>query len=538
MSDVASAFTHLVLPLLAPVAAANAARWKSTLAKHLDAMSLRDLANHLPKESLTEQIRNRLDAPAGMECDLLGAKVWSPIDSFGVDTSKVHTFVESILSGRTLAGLESNASEFALSLRPHELSDEAIQLLNGRLGASGEGLSLVQLSQSARRRLGQAGADPNMLPRIRLTKLRFVVTGMGIGLLVAEFEHLTTDAQPLTLDTIAEVLPELARVRSVREAPALAWAPFPRAFPNRPLAAPAPEPLDGGLYTLLSSLLPGIGDQLTSPPRCMSTTHRVLLSSYWGRAFTYTTVLTKQRLPDAKAAQAAAFRLSRKATSDYQPETSFVQDSVMQPFSGITHAFSEEGGALIVESDKDDKDAQFRQDLHNGVSGQCYLPLAVWSFHEHVCLLTMSAEAAEVAPSRSGSSQYKRLVEHCDRVQDFRLHYRFAHASRISQHNIIYSAWRRSLSLDRLLDDLSSDIEAARDGVRNALDERRQHILAILAIGAGLFGLSEATGVTLTAAINKEASSPTMLAAYGLCCTAYIFLASPLLRGIQIRRRL
>ena len=184
----------------------------------------------------------------------------------------------------------------------------------------------------------------------------------------------------------------------------------------------------------------------------------------WERIFCYTAVLLDQPMPDEESRNLLAWRLSRKYTDDYAPSPAITAHPTLRPFATVCHSLDLEGGCALVErpARADGTDApEFLNNFLNTAIRTAYWPLTLLAYQEYEALLRMSSDWGGTIEkyTHPTQSEIDQLEAHQARLLCFRQHFRFTHVSRISMHNQVYERWRQALALDKMLEEVSRDVE-------------------------------------------------------------------------------
>lgn len=175
-----------------------------------------------------------------------------------------------------------------------------------------------------------------------------------------------------------------------------------------------------------------------------------------GRIFTFSAVQCAAETP-LEALPAAAYRLSRRFTTDYALAAEDVGGGAVRTFDNVVHAFATQGAAVVTRSGEPEFLKQF---ISTGAT-PTYLPLALVAYHEYLQLLHLTQDCAFI-PNRSRPGEDHERANHLRyELAKFRLFFRFSHVSDIGHHNRIHRAWREALDLDRMLHELSLDVAEA-----------------------------------------------------------------------------
>ena len=118
---------------------------------------------------------------------------------------------------------------------------------------------------------------------------------------------------------------------------------------------------------------------------------------------------------------------------------------------------------MITEATPDDvgNEIEFvRQFITNSVPA-VYFPLALIAYQEYLALLRMVQGSAllPLDPAHPTDAIHQQLKDYKNELLRFRLNYRFSAASVITMHNQAYRLWREAFTLDRMLEELSGDVQ-------------------------------------------------------------------------------
>ena len=158
-----------------------------------------------------------------------------------------------------------------------------------------------------------------------------------------------------------------------------------------------------------------------------------------------------------------AYILSCSISPDQDPSDSEIKHRFMQIRKGRYNAVGMEGIACFIETPQEDQSGlsfanQFLSDHFTHV----FLPLTLWSLHEYECLLAISRRARmPIANNGPDTMALVRLNAFQAELLSFRLNWRFHHVSRISSHEVFFSAHREALGLDTLMTEVSTDVDEA-----------------------------------------------------------------------------
>jgi hypothetical protein len=357
----------------------------------------------------------------------------------------LHPHIARILGRSTEgAGVDHEQGSFR-ALQFHELTPEARNVLTGRWGQRGLGFK-VALSASARRRLGVPDGKPlTVRALINDAYLQFFRSGIGILILECSYR---CDAEDLPL---AEVILEANYVlchAGKQAINSVVWATKDEdeALKNEPAFS-----LNKFAGSLITGAVLGEADRLTLVPQqidWMTTT----------RVFTYSAVQFRSPFADSDARRQFAYRLCNKYTSDYSVHEERMRSTLVSAFDNVLHGASIEGGCVVVE----ETEVDFLKTYTSKVGRPLYLALVLVSFHEFRHLMALTQESTLYVncdePAEEDVAQLRRLKHD---LINFHLFFRFSHASMISHHNVVHKAWREAFSLDRMLEEVTSDVTEA-----------------------------------------------------------------------------
>lgn len=181
------------------------------------------------------------------------------------------------------------------------------------------------------------------------------------------------------------------------------------------------------------------------------------------------------RMSDAVPAYARrefAFRLSGNYNSHYAVSPADVVKKTQIVFNNIHFAATLQGGAVVVGSGGDDVPNHLLAYYQNAV--RCsYIPLGLLAYHEYLQLKGLLRSCAIRCATEDLETEAARIKFGRDKLLNFRLYYRFSHVSDMEHHNAVHTTWRTALSLDTMLQELSTDMAEA-DNVYMAAVKRRE----------------------------------------------------------------
>jgi hypothetical protein len=178
------------------------------------------------------------------------------------------------------------------------------------------------------------------------------------------------------------------------------------------------------------------------------------------RLFSYSALQFSADIPEQDR-RLLALRLARKYSHDYQIND-WTGTALLTPFDTVLHAISIEGGATVV-TNPDGID--FLSGYVTNVAANVYRPLAAISYHEFVILMEFTSSSVfedDLGTAALNLTGYVKYFEGLrDKLLQFRSRYRFSHASMVTMHNLVHSAWRTSLGLETMLADVDRDVADA-----------------------------------------------------------------------------
>lgn len=191
------------------------------------------------------------------------------------------------------------------------------------------------------------------------------------------------------------------------------------------------------------------------------------------RFFSFAYARVSDEVP-AQARRELAFRLSGNYNSHYAVSAKDVIKKTQVVFNNIHFAATLQGGAVVVGAEGDETPNHLLAYYQNAV--RCsYIPLGILAYHEYLQLKHLLSNCAVPCATDDLELEAARIKLGRDRLLNFRLYYRFSHVSDMAHHNTIHGAWRSALSLDTMLQELSTDMSEA-DNVYMAAVKRRDEL--------------------------------------------------------------
>jgi hypothetical protein len=196
--------------------------------------------------------------------------------------------------------------------------------------------------------------------------------------------------------------------------------------------------------------------------------------------------------------------LARHYSTDYVISPDIGGVVFVADFETVRHVVALEGAATIVGAASDPSElASFVRNFKTVAFRRHYVPIALLARHEHAFLVARTSASVLPDNEKEGSDQ---VVQRLERLRGdshfFRLRYRFSELSFITMHNALNHAFRKVLNLDRMMEELSSDVASVEAFIREVRDaeyrqreeeKHRRYYGATLIGGAALAGLTAYT---------------------------------------------
>lgn len=425
-----------------------------------------------------EKVREKAQKKAEKLPALLQSKVWCT--STARPSKDLHFHLRKLLGVVEAGEANDDGSNGFHAHAMLELSPEAVNILTGRWQTRGPGLD-VALPKSARRRLGlPEEQDLTIGTLVEAGYLQFFKTGIGVLILECSFHHAMEG--PSSAEVILETNYRISHMEQAGGS-GLTWARNAYSREGDPEIVPPLKDLAHNLLTCRA-----LADDARLAP--------MLEKIRWpeeNRIFTYSVIQFVKPFSDTEARRQYAYRLCNTYTSDYKVHEERIRATLVSAFDNVIHGSSIEGGCILVE---EDQQVDFLKTYNSKVVRQVYLPLALISLHEFRHLLRLAQESALYVPRDNVSEhQLDKLRQIRHDLTNFRLYFRFSHASMISSHNLVHELWRKAFDLDRMLTEVSSDVDTAEKLLsQKAKDEeqRRWRVWSTVASSfAAFFALSQ-----------------------------------------------
>jgi hypothetical protein len=396
------------------------------------------------------------------------ATVWKRATSTDVGQD-FHNHIREIISGRredlaTLWTLDDTARRFLESASLYEqATDQAARVKKG--------LALT-LSKAAKQRLTNHSIESGpLLVNIRDVALTLFKTGHGFGSAIIEFERL--DRARLTALELLEAQISIVRFNKI------SW-----------VDANNGVPVAGAPFTL-SQMIRRLA---------LADAHKENAAE---RVATYAYAQFAEPVPTTDR-DVFALHLARHYTTDYVTSLNIGGVAFVADFETVRHAVALEGAATIVGSTPDTPNLpSFLENFKTGTFRRHYIPIALLAQHEHAFLVQRTSASVI---SQAEMNDYRKTVKRLEELREsslvFRLCYRFSELSFITMHNALNHAFRQVLHLDRMLEELASDVagvemhlrevQEAKDR-RNEQEKHRRFYWTTVIGSAALAGLTTFT---------------------------------------------
>jgi hypothetical protein len=389
-----------------------------------------------------------------------------------------------------LLGQPGKDERCELGLSPMKLSDKAMALLGNRKNNVG-----IPLSASAKRRIRlPLSTEPEGSGR--LPEQRWILPfafesvwlfrfGTGTGILVVEISYgapepeAGTRAAALPLLSPEAILEGNHLLGNAARETSLLWR---RSYAEKRKAEGFLPGQDFSLTALAATLTEGIA---TGGPDDFS---KARLYSYCAAT-----------LGDASPGDLLdyASRLARRYTADYAIDPASCL--CFSPFADVIHVGEYEGSASVAESRQP---IEFLADYINKVVRPTLFPMLVLAQHEQAFLLHLVETCSTGYLQKNDERERATFLERQrERYLEYRLHYRFDHAARLTPQNGVFHLWRNALRSDAIAADLDSDLkkiaeielEKHRDRLEQqaASQYRWERIKVAIVSGAGVYLVAE-----------------------------------------------
>jgi hypothetical protein len=387
------------------------------------------------------------------------APVWEWAD-WGV-SSDLHPYVRSILDSRPYEGRTGSADDRRVDkARILRTSQFAVNLLAGvyRHAAPEPDTAAGRYPQR-----GMALADHHPLVPVRISEISVHLFRTGTGIAVVSL-HLTERRGSVPIDprALVETLPLLCDER--RNPPPLSW-----------------REIDSARFSLRDI----VGHLIGNPSHATVAGKTGCRLAERERTYSYCALQVAG--PPESEWRDIAVRLSRHYNYHYRLPPDFTGTELVEPFANALHVASREGGCALVNVSEPAPD--YLKGWLSQSHAQVYLPLQIAALHEHVNLLEMAQGIGiHIDPSIEDERHVEELRALNERFLLFRLRYRMAQVSRVTQHNLVYGATETALGLTALGEKIGRDLTAVEHhliDVEENLSERRAAFLNA-AVSGGL----------------------------------------------------
>jgi hypothetical protein len=270
-----------------------------------------------------------------------------------------------------------------------------------------------------------------------------------------------------------------------------------------------------------------------------------------GRVATYTYAQFNHPAPVWER-DAFALHLARHYTTDYVIAPDVKGVALVGDFETVRHAVALEGAATIVGPTPAAPDLpKFLENFKTVTFRRHYVPIALLALHEQAFLVQRtSASVISKAEMGEHPKTVERLRDLREASLTFRICYRFSELSYITMHNALNLAFRQVLHLDKMLEELASDVADVELHLRTVKDEEdrrieqekhRRYYWTSVTGGAALAGLTAFTIIKETGelALHRNEHVGWSAAAIGIgilvtAIAAFIgYLKGPALHGSE-----
>jgi hypothetical protein len=177
-------------------------------------------------------------------------------------------------------------------------------------------------------------------------------------------------------------------------------------------------------------------------------------------------------------AEALAQTLAHRQTAHYLGTANPRSQGFYAPFENIVYAMSTEGGSVVIGTAEVDKQPVefFQRFIGDRVKG-AYWPMVLLAYMEFLKLVRLTGDVCrDVDFQNPQDKDYELLDAFRTDILNFRLNYRFSQASQMAHHNDYYTAWREMFGSDRLLQELTADVEEVDEYLDYKLEKTRMRI--------------------------------------------------------------
>ncbi len=408
------------------------------------------------------------DQVAALEGRYGKAKVWKSAASNDAGQD-FHRHIREMVGGHraglaTRWTLDDTARTFVDSASLYEQETDPALRIGKRL--------VLLLNDSSRERLRNHAIDCDGLRvRIRSVTLTLFQTGHGFAVTVIQLER--DDGAPLSALELLEAQILLTRFGKI------AWA----------------DARTGDLVAGAPFLLGDLVHRLA--------TGRDVSSHAAQRVTTCTYAQFAEPVPTAER-DLFGLHLARHYSTDYVISPDIGGVVFVADFETVRHAVALEGAATIVGAASDPSElASFVRNFKTVAFRRHYVPIALLARHEHAFLVARTSASVLSDNEKEGVVQtVKRLERLRGESLSFRLRYRFSELSFVTMHNALNHAFRKVMNLDRMMEELSSDVASVEAFIREVRDEEhrqreeekhRRYYWTTLVGGAALAGLTAFT---------------------------------------------
>ncbi len=366
--------------------------------------------------------------------------IWKRELSTGVGQD-FHNHIREVVGGKredlaTRWTLDDTAKRFLESAALYERETDRMSRVNKRM--------ILSFNDVAQKRLAAySTVSSGVAVTCKDIKLTLFKTGHGFAATTLELSHL--DRGKMSAVELLEAQITIGRFGLIR------WADVRNAG--------SPDGAPFRLVELIQRL--ALGDKGTASPE---------------RVTTYTYAQFAEPLP-TPARDLFALHLARHYSSDYQIAAEIEGVAFVKDFDTVRHAVALEGAATVIGTTPEAAQSPvFLQNFKTGTFHRHYVPIALLARHEHAFLvLRTSAAVLTQEEMKDGPLTVRRLQELREACLLFRLCYRFSELSSVTMHNSLNRAFRQVLHLDRMTEELDTDVETFEAHLRKLrLSEERR----------------------------------------------------------------
>jgi hypothetical protein len=325
----------------------------------------------------------------------------------------------------------------------------------------------LSFNKAAKERLQENAVDPVALI-VHLSEASIIAMGTGAAFCTVRVSFERLDGNSLTAAELTEAVAAVSRFNSCK------W-----------IAQEDEKAVDSPEFSL-GALIRSFAER--------GTDKRILHR----RVSTYTFARTSSHL-DADQHEMLGALLARRYTSAYQLDAKNATVTIIREFDNLRHVVSMEGQSTVCTPTSKGHVPNFLTTWKESSFRAAYSPIVLLALHENRFLRINRAKSTE---AREAESAVETLNDIIDDALMFRLHFRYASVSDISMQCRFSKALREEHNLDRKLEEMEGDVNAASARVILALQQQesaeeqekhRRYYWASVLGGASLAGLTAHT---------------------------------------------